>query len=144
MKTFFFAGICFIASSSIGTHSDWIVGQWLSENKDLMVEVFKINEAYAAKVVWFKCDLKTPDMHAFKDTENPDPKLRNRPWLGMIVVNNLKFDGKREWNDGNIYDPNSGKTYKSVVRLQSPNALIVRGYWGIELFGKDLKFNKIQ
>jgi uncharacterized protein (DUF2147 family) len=83
-------------------------------------------------------------MESFKDTENPDPTLRNRPWLGMVVVSDLKFNGENEWNDGNIYDPNTGRTYRSVVRLNSAQELIVRGYWGIELFGKNLKFKKIQ
>jgi uncharacterized protein (DUF2147 family) len=124
--------------------SERIVGKWMSENKDIAVEVYKVNDRFAAKVIWFACDPKTPDMESFKDIENPDPKLRNRPWLGMIVVSDLKFNGEDEWNDGNIYDPNTGRTYRSVVRLNSAQELIVIGYWGIELFGKNLKFKKIQ
>lgn len=144
MKTLFILAILLLLHSEKSITAEQIIGNWMSEDKDMAVEIFKKNNSYAAQVIWFLCDPKTPDIHSFKDTANPDPKLRNRPWLGMVVVNDLKFDGKSEWNDGNIYDPNSGRTYKSVVRLQSPNELIVRGYWGIELFGKNLKFNKIQ
>lgn len=123
--------------------SDKIVGFWLSENKDLKVEIFKKNNQYFGKVVWFACLPETPNMSDFKDSENPDPKLRNRPWLGMEVVENLKFNGKDAWEDGKIYDPNSGRTYSSVVRLKNMNTLIVRGYWGIEFFGKNLEFHRV-
>lgn len=123
---------------------DRIVGKWMSEDKDMAVEVFKVNDQFAGRLVWFACDPATPEMDSFRDSNNPDPKLRNRLWLGMLVMNNLKFDGQGEWNGGSIYDPNSGRTYKSTIHLTSSQQLIVRGYWGIELFGKSLKFNKIQ
>ncbi|MCA0233123.1 DUF2147 domain-containing protein [Runella sp. MFBS21] len=144
MKTLFILATLLLLHSEKSITAEQIIGKWMSEDKDIAVEIFKKNNSYSAQVIWFLCDPKTPEMRSFKDIENPDPKLRNRPWLGMLVVNDLKFDGKSEWKDGNIYDPNSGRTYKSVVRLQSPDRLIVRGYWGIELFGKSLTFNKIQ
>ena len=144
MKTLFILATLLLLHSEKSITAEQIIGKWMSEDKDIAVEIFKKNNSYSAQVIWFLCDPKTPEMRSFKDIENPDPKLRNRPWLGMLVVNDLKFDGKSEWKDGNIYDPNSGRTYKSVVRLQSPDSLIVRGYWGIELFGKSLTFNKIQ
>lgn len=123
--------------------ADRIVGTWFSENKDLKVEIFKKNEKFYGKVVWFICDPKTPNMEDFKDTENPDPKLRSRPWLGMQVVDNLTFNGKDTWGNGTIYDPNSGRTYDSVVRLKDANTLIVRGYWGFEILGKNMVFYRV-
>jgi uncharacterized protein (DUF2147 family) len=134
---------CFIIQEKKIEPSDKIVGFWLSAEKDLKVEIFKKNNEFHGKVVWFACLPETPNMSDFKDTENPDPKLRNRPWLGMEVVENLKFNGKDAWEDGKIYDPNSGHTYSSVVRLKNMNTLIVRGYWGIEFFGKNLEFHRV-
>lgn len=144
MKAILILSLLLLLNFDKDPKSERIVGKWMSENKDIAVEVYKVNDRFAAKVIWFVCDPKTPDMESFKDTENPDPKLRSRPWLGMVVVSDLKFNGDDEWNDGNIYDPNTGRTYRSVVRLNSAQELIVRGYWGIELFGKNLKFKKIQ
>ncbi len=98
-----------------------------------------------ARIVWFECDESTPrPMADHRDLENPVPDMRNRSWLGMIVVNDLKFDSQEnEWNGGNIYDPNSGHTFKSVARLVSPQEMVVRGYWGFELFGKSLNFSRV-
>ena len=123
--------------------SDKIVGTWLSADKDLKVEIFNKKGHYFGKVVWFACLPSTPNMDDFKDTENPDPKLRTRKWLGMEVVENLTYNGESEWKNGTVYDPNSGRKYSSVVRLKDNSTLIVRGYWGIELFGKNLEFHRI-
>lgn len=124
--------------------SDQILGRWISAEKDLAVEVYKADDRYLAKVVWFDCSKpNTPPMAQHFDTENPNPKLRSRPWLGMVVLNNLGFNGKDEWNGGTVYDPNSGRTYRTVVRMASPNAIIVRGFWGIEFLGKNMRFNRV-
>lgn len=124
--------------------SDQILGKWISEDKDLIVEVYKTNEHYAAKVVWFDCSApSTPKMSEHVDSQNPDPKLRNRPWLGMVVVDDLRYGGTNQWVGGNIYDPNSGHTFKSIAKLTSPQQLIVRGYWGFEFLGKSLYFKKV-
>lgn len=126
-------------------NSNQVLGRWMSEGKDLEVEVFKVNDHFAARIVWFECDEATPrSMVAHHDKENPDPKLRDRSWLGMVVVNDLAFDAQEnEWNGGNIYDPNSGHTFKSVARLVSPQEMVVRGYWGFELLGKSLNFTRV-
>ncbi|MBB5287006.1 uncharacterized protein (DUF2147 family) [Rhabdobacter roseus] len=126
-------------------NADRMLGKWMSEGRDLEVEVFKAKDRYAARIVWFDCTAPgTPKMSEHFDTENPDPALRSRPWLGMVVVDDLKYDAqKNEWSGGNIYDPNSGHTFRSVVRLTSPQKLVVRGYWGIEFFGKSLNFSRV-
>jgi uncharacterized protein (DUF2147 family) len=125
------------------TYADKIIGTWLSADKDLKVEIFNRNGHYFGKVVWFACLPTTPNMDDFKDTENPDPKLRTRKWLGMEVVENLTYNKESSWENGTIYDPNSGRKYSSVVRLKDNNTLVVRGYWGIELFGKSLDFKRV-
>ena len=144
MKTLLILTTLLLLNPQKNVNPEQIIGKWMSEGKDMTVEVFKVNERFSAKLIWFDCTApNTPKMLEHFDTENPDAKLRTRLWLGMVLVNDLKFDGQSEWNGGSIYDPNSGRTYKSTVRLQSPSVLIVRGYWGIELLGRSLKFTKI-
>lgn len=148
MKILFFISLLLMQIQAIDTKPDEvaanrIVGTWLSADKDLKVEIFKKNRQFFGKVVWFLCDPKTPDMESFRDTENPDPKLRSRKWLGMEVVENLTYIHNSEWDNGTIYDPNSGRKYSSVVRLKDASTLVVRGYWGIELFGKNLEFHRV-
>ena len=124
------------------TQSDAIVGTWLSEAKDLKVEVYKQKNQYFGKMIWFHCPANTPPMEYYKDKENPNTLFRNRSWLGMILLKDLVFDGKNEWVNGDIYDPNSGSTYRSKVKLLNAQTLHVRGYFGIPLLGKTMVFNR--
>jgi uncharacterized protein (DUF2147 family) len=57
-------------------------------------------------------------------------------------LKNFEKDGEKAWADGTIYDPKSGKTYSSNMKLVSPTQLDVRGYIGISLIGKTSKFTK--
>lgn len=63
----------------------------------------------------------------------------NKPILGMTILKGLKPDAKTKglWKGGLILDPRNGKVYHCTVRLkENNNALIVRGYIGIPLFGR--------
>jgi uncharacterized protein (DUF2147 family) len=123
-------------------NSEQILGQWMSAENDIKVEVFKQDGAYRAKVIWFSCD-SAHKMSDFYDTENPNTALRSRPWLGLQVLNNLHYNGGTEWNNGNIYDPNSGHTFSSVCRMKDDNTLTVRGFWMYEWIGKNMTFRRV-
>ena len=41
-----------------------------------------------------------------------------------------------EWDDGEIYDPKSGNTYRGTINMVSKNRLNLRGYVGISWFGR--------
>ncbi len=122
---------------------DAILGKWMNAENDLSVEVYKQNGQFRAKVIWFAC-VEGKKMSDFYDKKNPNTALRNRPWLGLEVLNNLQYKGGTEWNNGQIYDPNTGYTLRSVCRLENANKLTVRGYWMYEWIGKNLSFNRLK
>jgi len=51
------------------------------------------------------------------------------------IVRGLKPlpDEPNAWGDGRIYDPTSGTTHRCTMRLDGPDRLRVRGYYGIQL-----------
>jgi len=112
-----------------------ILGTWLTPGKDpARIEIYKSGEMYFGKIVW----LKNPDYNGKPkvDGHNPNPSKRKNPTLGLVLLTSFKFDGDDEWKDGAIYDPESGKTYSSHLKLKDINTLEVRGFVGISLFGR--------
>ena len=81
--------------------------------------------------------MKNPDKNGQPkvDSKNPDKNKQNQKIIGLVILQNFKFDDD-EWNDGKIYDPESGKTYSCNLSLNGNNTLKVRGYIGISLLGR--------
>ena len=126
----------------IETKNNELTGIWVSENRDLMVKVFEDKQIFYGKLIWFKCTHKMQiPMQDHKDAKNSTPELRQRTWIDMVILSGLKYDGNNKWVGGTIYDPNSGKTFSASVSLQE-DKITVRGYWGIELIGKSMYFNR--
>jgi uncharacterized protein (DUF2147 family) len=119
-----------------------LLGTWVTEKKDLTVEVYELNGQFFGRMTDFVCTC-TPkkEMKDHIDDKNPDPKLRTRPWLNAVVVYGLVYQGNNKWDDGFIYDLNSGKTYFASAKLTG-NKLEVRGYWVFEFLGQSLYFYK--
>lgn len=135
-------GLTIVVSFTRTPVEDQILGFWQSTDNDLRVEMYAHNGKYNGRLVWFLCEGDDPPMTAHRDTENPNPALRNRPWLGMNIVEGLTYQGRGEWHDGKVYDPNSGHTFDAAVRLIGSNQLTVRGYWKLPILGKSLQFRR--
>ncbi|MDQ2751941.1 MAG: DUF2147 domain-containing protein [Bacteroidota bacterium] len=126
-------------------NQDAIVGKWMNEDKDLVVDVYKENNNFKAKIIWFHDagDTITP-IDQRLDIKNPDKILRSRKVLGMEVLSNLVYDPEEnKWMKGKIYDSTSGRTWDASVWLSDPQTLQVRGYYIFKFIGKTMKFTKV-
>jgi uncharacterized protein (DUF2147 family) len=121
---------------------DAILGKWITTTGNCIVEVYKQNREYKAKVLWFKEGKKR--MNDYTDEKNPNPALRNRKLLGMEIMNGLHYDAKeKEWVDGHIYDATSGKVWDSVVWLTDDHLLKVKGYWVFKFLSQTKTFKRV-
>ena len=68
---------------------------------------------------------------------------KNKPVMGLVIIKSLKKDGK-EYNDGKILDPTTGKLYKCFLALEGHDKLKVRGYIGVSLFGRTQIWNRVK
>ncbi len=115
---------------------DAVIGVWKTGEGTAMVKVYKNGEKYEGKIVWLKEPTDPATGQPKKDKNNPKESNRQRPVLGLINVWGFAYDGKNEWDDGNIYDPKTGNEYSCTMTLKDNNNLEVRGYVGISLFGR--------
>jgi len=113
-----------------------VIGVWKTGEGTAMVKIYKNGEKYEGKIVWLKEPTDPATGQPKKDKNNPKESNRQRPVLGLTNVWGFVYDGKNEWDDGNIYDPKTGNEYSCTMTLKDNNNLEVRGYVGISLFGR--------
>lgn len=118
-----------------------IEGDWYTENNNAIVKIYKDGNTLSGKITW----MKTPNDengNPKTDPENPDEKLKSRKRLGMIMMYNFSYDEDDQWDDGEIYDPESGNTYSGIITMTSKNKLDLRGYVGISWFGRTSEWTR--
>lgn len=112
-----------------------ICGYWRTLKGNAQMEVYKENDgSYSAKVVWLRIEKDRPDIN------NEDKSLKNRKILGLQILSGLKFDKKQnKWEDGKIYDPQTGKTYHCSVTLEHDKSILVlKGHiQGLKMFSRE-------
>ncbi|HEY5391918.1 MAG TPA: DUF2147 domain-containing protein [Hanamia sp.] len=122
---------------------DAIIGKWITVQKNLEVEVSKVDGIFQAKIIWFKEDDKSKPMNSILDEKNPNPALRSRKWLGMEVLRNLTYNAEdNKWEHGIIYDAKHGREWDSVVWINKDGLLKVKGYWLFQWISETLTFEK--
>jgi uncharacterized protein (DUF2147 family) len=124
---------------------DKICGKWISEEKNVIVQVYKAGNEYNAKLVWFDdADDHSKPMNSRVDYKNPDKKLQNRKLIGMEVVDNLTYNpATNSWENGIIYDAKSGHNWSSAAYITDEGLLKVTGYWHFKFLGKTMTFKRL-
>lgn len=102
-----------------------IAGRWITSDKDAVVAIAPCGAKLCGKIDRF---LVTPPQGVDqRDVNNRDAAKRNRKILGMQILTGFTADGN-EWR-GEIYDPKSGRTYRSVLERKGER-LNVKGCLG--------------
>ncbi|VWX61245.1 DUF2147 domain-containing protein [Sphingorhabdus sp. 109] len=100
-----------------------ITGDWITEDRDAIIRISRCGATVCGRI--HKYLVTPPDGAGQKDIYNPDRKLRNRKVLGIAILTGLRPDGDI-WR-GKVYDPKSGRTYRSEISLDATNRLKMKG-----------------
>ena len=127
----------------LNTQAQNITGQWITiddktKEKKSIIEIYQQEDQYFGKIIQILNPLKKN-----KVCSDCTGDKKNKPILGMVILENLKKD-TNEFNEGTILDPNNGKTYSCYVKLENQNTLKVRGYIGISLLGRTQYWQKVK
>src|SRR5688572_28694159 len=80
------------------------IGLWLNESGEARIEIYQCqDQKLCGKIVWLKEPLR--DGKPKTDLNNPKENLRNKPILGMVMMQSFEHAEGNEWEDGTIYDP---------------------------------------
>jgi uncharacterized protein (DUF2147 family) len=123
--------------------AEQICGKWESSEKNLVVQVYREDNKFRAKIVWIVNTSHEP-LDTWTDVNNPDESLRNRKILGMSVLSNFCYKPcTKSWEDGIIYDAQHGRNWNACAYIDKKGALKVKGYWHFKFIGQTLTFNRI-
>lgn len=100
-----------------------VEGRWLTDDRKAIVTITRCGELVCGKISKV---LDTAPGVPRTDVNNPAASLRNRPITGMPVLTGFKHQG-RTWTGGRAYDPQTGNSYRSRLKINSDGSLKVTG-----------------
>ena len=100
-----------------------VEGLWRTDDGKAVVRIAPCGQLLCGRIARV---LDTGPNVPSTDVNNPDPARRGQPILGLQVLSGFA-GGPTEWQNGRAYDPKSGSSYKSSLRLNTDGSLRVTG-----------------
>ena len=131
-----------LASSGRAAHADaeHVLGRYWLPEREGQFEFYRKGERFFARVISY-------DVVGQLDEKNEDPGLRSRPFVGIDMFAEFRYDEDVErWVDGTVYDARSGKTYDGYLWFEEdePGVLYARGFVGFSFVGRTETFERVE
>jgi uncharacterized protein (DUF2147 family) len=136
------SSLTFFASAQ-SVQSDDIAGLWETGSGKARVNIIKSGNYFYGRIVWLKEPLNEQGKPKV-DKNNPDETKRSTPLLGYRMLSSFEYKGDNLWEDGTIYDPESGSTYSCKITMDDKNTMNIRGFIGIAAFGRTDVWKRLQ
>lgn len=98
-----------------------IAGSWATRGFGSVVELrpcVEGGDTWCGRIVWL-WEPNDADGRPRLDEHHPDDALRARPLLGIEILRGLRESAPGEWTEGEVYNPDDGRTYTGRVRLRA-------------------------
>ena len=128
--------------AAVAQKAEDIEGIWWNDEKTSKIKVEKKEGKFTGTIVYMIPE-KYINGKPPVDDKNPDPKMHSRPLVGLQILNGFVYNpDKKEWANGKIYDPKSGKTYDCYAWLEG-DVLKLKGFVaGIRWLGRESEWYK--
>lgn len=139
-------GFFLLPSLARGAEADAILGFWNIPENEAQFEIYRCGAEYCGRISYLEEPEYPPNDKSMPgrpkvDRNNPDPRHRDRPMLGLTLMEGFRYEAPNAWY-GRIYNPDDGKTYRCKLWMVGNDRLNVRGYLGITLFGRTQEWNR--
>ena len=134
----------FVCLAAKAQDANAIVGVWESGNGKARVKIDNIDGKFYGRIVWLKEPNDPATGKPKTDVNNSDASMKNVPLRGYRMLKDFQYKGKGIWEEGTIYDPESGNTYTSVITMKDENTLDIRGYVGVKTFGRSDTWRRLK
>ena len=134
-KLLFVPFLIFFSVSVFAQGASSVTGRWYTENEESVVKIYEKNGKYYGKLVWLE-EPRDENGDIKRDDNNPNKSKRNQKLAGLEILKDFEYTGNGKWENGTIYDPDNGKTYKAKIELDGNDKLDLRGYIGVPAFGR--------
>ena len=139
MKLFALLGAAALSTMSVSllqAQPAGVTGDW-KEPSGSVIRIAPCGGALCARLV-----VVSSSAPATVDGNNPDAALRTRPLCGLQIGEGFHGTDPNRAEDGKLYDPRNGKTYKGEMTSEG-NVLLLRGYIGVKAFGRTARWERV-
>jgi len=122
IKIAFLMVFSMITTVGFSQQADDIIGKYRLPN-ELDIEIFKVDNRYFGKII----ALNGYENGQTVDLKNPEKTKRNNLLMGMIIIENLRYDiDEKKWFDGKMYGPEKGMVFNlKIVEVSNNKATVV-------------------
>ena len=139
LNRLFFASYLLVVSLSVGAQSlDPALGVWktIDEKTNQPSSLIRLEEKNGELIGTVIELIPTPGEPLITHCRLCKGERKDKPIVGMVIMNGLKKEKLGYWFGGEILDPEEGDIYKVKIATDDGKTLKVRGYIGISLIGR--------
>ena len=139
LNRLFFSGYLLVVSLSVSAQSvDPALGVWktIDEKTNQPSSLIRLEEKNGELIGTVIELIPTPGEPPITHCRLCKGERKDKPIVGMVIMNGLKKEKPGYWFGGEILDPEEGDIYKVKIATDDGKTLKVRGYIGISLIGR--------
>lgn len=139
LNCLFFSAYLLIVSLSVSAQAiDPALGVWktIDEKTNQPSSLIRLEERNGGLIGTVIELIPTPGETLITHCRLCKSERKDKPIVGMVIMNGLKKEKTGHWSGGEILDPEEGDIYKVKIATEDGKTLRVRGYIGISLIGR--------